>query len=163
VTPIPERKEGHACCGGPTRWHHYCTASERKLAVPITLQKWLSIKEQMRPSLFWSNSRIICPDRPFTSVVRTENPQGARVLHNSVAGAHMSHLRGIEDRGKTVTKPGSLSPLGLALSEKQIPQVVEKFKSGDKRKEALERTELRPRQVRYQAALRPDNSRTCSN
>jgi hypothetical protein len=40
------------------------------------------------------------------------------------------------------------------LSEKQIPQVVEKFESGDKRKETLERAELRPRQVRYQAALR---------
>ena len=60
------------------------------------------------------------------------------------------------DRGKTVTKPGLLDLLGLALSEKQIPQVVEKFKSGDKPKEALEGTELRPRQVRYQAALRPD-------
>ncbi len=33
-------------------------------------------------------------------------------------------------RGKTVTKPGLLSPLGLALSEKQIPQVVEKLESG---------------------------------
>jgi hypothetical protein len=38
------------------------------------------------------------------------------------------------DRGKTVTKPGLLSRLGLASSEKQIPQVVEKFESGDKRK-----------------------------
>ena len=47
--------------------------------------------------------------------------------------------------------------LGLALSEKQIPQVVEKLESGDKQKEALERVVMRPRQVRYQAALRPDN------
>ena len=62
----------------------------------------------------------------------------------------------LNDRGKTVTKPGSLSPLGLALSEKQIPQVVENLGSGDKRKEALERVVMRPRQVRYQAALRPD-------
>jgi hypothetical protein len=60
------------------------------------------------------------------------------------------------DRGKTVTKLGLLSSLGLALSEKQIPQVVENLESGDKRKEALERTVMRPRQVRYQAALRPD-------
>jgi hypothetical protein len=44
----------------------------------------------------------------------------------------------------------------LTLSEKQIPQVVEKLESGGKPKEALERAELRPRQVRYQAALRPD-------
>jgi len=61
-----------------------------------------------------------------------------------------------ENRVKTVTKPSPLSPLGLALSEKQIPQVVEKLESGNKRKEALERTVMRPRQVRYQAALRPD-------
>jgi hypothetical protein len=42
------------------------------------------------------------------------------------------------------------------LSEKQIPQVVEKLESGGKPKEALETVEMRPRQVRYQAALRPD-------
>jgi hypothetical protein len=59
-------------------------------------------------------------------------------------------------RGKTVTKPRVLNPLGMLLSEKQIPQVIERFESGGKRKEALERTVMRPRQVRYQAALRPD-------
>jgi len=61
-----------------------------------------------------------------------------------------------KDRGKTVTKLDLLRSLGLALSEKQIPQVIEKPESGDKRKEALERADMRPRQVRYQAALRPD-------
>jgi hypothetical protein len=61
-----------------------------------------------------------------------------------------------DDRGKTVTKPLALSRLGLLLSEKQIPQVVENLESGVKRKEALERAIMRPRQVRYQAALRPD-------
>ena len=60
------------------------------------------------------------------------------------------------DRGKTVTKSFALSGLGLLLSEKQIPQVVENLESGCKPKEALERTIMRPRQVRYQAALRPD-------
>ena len=40
------------------------------------------------------------------------------------------------DRGKTVTKP-RLLPLGLPLSEKQIPQVVETLVSGGKSKEAL--------------------------
>jgi hypothetical protein len=55
-----------------------------------------------------------------------------------------------------VTKPFALRSLGLALSEKQIPQVVENLESGCKPKEALERTIMRPRQVRYQAALRPD-------
>ena len=59
-------------------------------------------------------------------------------------------------RSKTVTKPLALKQLELPLSEKQIPQVVENLGSGDKPKEALERAELRPRQVRYQAALRPD-------
>jgi len=49
-----------------------------------------------------------------------------------------------------------LSPFGLPLSEKQIPQVVEKHENGEKPKEALERAGVRPRQVRYQAALRPD-------
>jgi hypothetical protein len=49
-----------------------------------------------------------------------------------------------------------LSRLGLALSKKQIPQVVENLESRGKSKEALERTVMRPRQVRYQAALRPD-------
>jgi hypothetical protein len=43
------------------------------------------------------------------------------------------------------------------LSEKQIPQVVENLESGGKPKEDLETAALRPRQVRYQAALRPDN------
>ncbi len=60
------------------------------------------------------------------------------------------------DRGKTVTKPLALRRLGLPLSKKQIPQVVETFESGSKPKEALETTALRLRQVRYQAALRPD-------
>jgi len=46
--------------------------------------------------------------------------------------------------------------LGLPLSEKQIPQVVENLESGAKPKEALETAALRPRQVRYQTALRPD-------
>jgi hypothetical protein len=49
-----------------------------------------------------------------------------------------------------------LKLLGLASSEKQIPQVLDRFESRDETKEALETAELRPRQVRYQAALRPD-------
>ena len=62
----------------------------------------------------------------------------------------------VHHRGKTVTKPLPLSRLGLPLSEKQIPQVVENLESGGKPNEALERVAMRPRQVRYQAALRPD-------
>lgn len=53
-----------------------------------------------------------------------------------------------DDRGKTATKPSLLRLLGLLLSEKQIPQVVEKLESGDKPKEALETVGLRPREPR---------------
>jgi len=34
-----------------------------------------------------------------------------------------------KDRGKTVSKLFALEPLGLALSEKQIPQIVETIRS----------------------------------
>jgi hypothetical protein len=51
----------------------------------------------------------------------------------------------VHHRGKTVTKPLPLSRLGLPLSEKQIPQVVENLESGGKPKEALERVAMRPR------------------
>src|ERR1700730_2188808 len=54
----------------------------------------------------------------------------------------------VHHRGKTVTKPLPLSRLGLPLSEKQIPQVVENLERGGKPKEALERAAMRPRQVR---------------
>ena len=56
-----------------------------------------------------------------------------------------------------MTKPSLLRLLGLLLSEKQIPQVVENLENGDEPKEALERAVMRPRQVRYRAALRPDS------
>jgi hypothetical protein len=64
---------------------------------------------------------------------------------------------GVEtDRGKTVTKPLPVEPTWVAFEQKQIPQVVENLESGGKSKEALETAALRPRQVRYRAALRPD-------
>jgi hypothetical protein len=44
---------------------------------------------------------------------------------------------------KTPTKPLALSLLELPLSEKQIPQVIEKHESGEKPKEALERAAVR--------------------
>jgi hypothetical protein len=50
-------------------------------------------------------------------------------------------------RGKTVTKSLALSLLGLPLSEKQIPQVIEKYESGEKPKEALERAAVRVKQA----------------
>ena len=55
-----------------------------------------------------------------------------------------------------MTKLVTLNLLELPSSEKQIPQVVENVESGGKSIEALETAALRPRQVRYQAALRPD-------
>jgi hypothetical protein len=60
------------------------------------------------------------------------------------------------DRVKTVSKLGALEHLGLALSEKQIPQIVENSKKCGELLEPLEGDGMRPRQVRYQAALRPD-------
>jgi len=45
----------------------------------------------------------------------------------------------------------------MCLSEKQMPQVVVFARSGRNQWEALERACVRPRQVRYQAALRPDS------
>jgi hypothetical protein len=42
-----------------------------------------------------------------------------------------------------VAKPFELSCPGLALSDKQIPQIVENPESGDKPKEALETVALR--------------------
>jgi hypothetical protein len=41
------------------------------------------------------------------------------------------------------------------LSEEKMPHAIEKSDSGVKQKEDLEQAELRPRQVRYQAAVRP--------
>jgi hypothetical protein len=51
------------------------------------------------------------------------------------------------DRGKTVTKPLGLKGLGLPLSEKQIPQVVENLNSGRKPREALETAAVLVRQA----------------
>ena len=63
-------------------------------------------------------------------------------------GAHLPVRTGIiRWRGKTVTKPSALSRLGMPLSEKQIPQVVEKLESGCKSKEALETVALRVKQA----------------
>ena len=47
--------------------------------------------------------------------------------------------------------------LGLALSEKQVPQVDGNTEEARGLLEALESVGMRPRQARYQAALRPDS------
>ena len=46
-----------------------------------------------------------------------------------------------------MTKPFVLDGLGLFLSEKQIPQVVENLGSGDKSREVLEMAALRVKQA----------------
>ena len=58
------------------------------------------------------------------------------------------------DRGKTVTKLVRLIALGLPLSEKQIPQVIENLESGGEPKEALERVAVLRRQMLYPPELR---------
>src|SRR5580658_6728626 len=71
---------------------------------------------------------------------------------------HVNRRSGLDypDRVKTVSKLAALEHLELALSEKQIPQIVENSKKCGELLEPLEGDGMRPRQVRYQAALRPD-------
>ena len=57
-------------------------------------------------------------------------------------------------RGKTVSKFFVLELLGLALIEKQIPQIIENIRNAYKPKEALETAEVRPRQVLRQSPFR---------
>jgi hypothetical protein len=53
-------------------------------------------------------------------------------------------------------KPILSSCWGCPSSEEQIPQVIGKDKKTPTGMEGLEGNTTRPRQVRYQAALRPD-------
>ncbi len=72
------------------------------------------------------------------------------LVESDIGDVHRSY------RAKTVSKLLALEPLGLASSEKQIPQILENIKKSGELKEPLEPDGMRPRQVRYQAALRPD-------
>jgi hypothetical protein len=69
-----------------------------------------------------------CQGHKFRSAVLRRSRESVEFVLNKCLG-RSSRLRA-NDRGKTVTKPGLLSRLGLALSEKQIPQVVEIIESG---------------------------------
>ena len=60
---------------------------------------------------------------------------------------------------KTVPERNVFSFGDLLLSEKQIPQIVGNIEKGKQGMELLERSRVRPRQARYQAALRPDKKR----
>ena len=114
--------------------------------------------ELLEPATILRNNQLGAP----TQSPRVMAPTRRRGLDRFVGSRCVCVLDdrlngGVEtDRGKTVTKPLALSHLGLPLSEKQIPQVVGNLESGGKPKEVLETAALRPRQVRYQAALRPD-------
>ena len=57
---------------------------------------------------------------------------------------------------KTVVKRILLTPWRIATERKQIPQVVENKQTRSNGMEPLEIVGVRPRQVRYQVALRPD-------
>ena len=57
---------------------------------------------------------------------------------------------------KTVSEPLGLGPMEICLSEKQTPQVIVFSRKLSEKGERLDRAFVRPRQVRYQAALRPD-------
>jgi hypothetical protein len=57
---------------------------------------------------------------------------------------------------KVCQNPMFFDPLGLTSSEKRIPQVDENTERAKWLLDALESVATRPRQARYQAALRPD-------
>jgi len=61
---------------------------------------------------------------------------------------------GASDRVKTVSKLPALELLGLALSEKQIPQIVENSKKCGELLEPLERDGMRPRHAPLRAGMR---------
>jgi hypothetical protein len=58
----------------------------------------------------------------------------------------------------TVSEPLELQVTESVLSEKQTPQVIVFSRKLSEKGERLERACVRPRQVRYQAALRPDSN-----
>ena len=77
-------------------------------------------------------------DRSATKEHQAPEPIGisrSRVFGGKVVLRELGKVRVV--RGKTVTKSLALSVLGLPASEKQIPQVVENLKSGNKSKGAL--------------------------
>jgi len=74
----------------------------------------------------------------------------------SWAGAPRWGVHLLSDRIKTVSKAHLNEPLGCPSSEEQIPQVIGKTEKTRTGMEGLEGNFTRPRQVRYQAALRPD-------
>ena len=53
-------------------------------------------------------------------------------------------------------EPYPLAHFGICFERKQIPRIVENLRNALNAKEARGSDRIRPRQVRYQAALRPD-------
>jgi hypothetical protein len=60
---------------------------------------------------------------------------------------------------KLSQNPIVLTCFGICLERKQIPRIVGNVRKSSNAKEARESGRIRPRQVRYQAALRPDAAR----
>jgi hypothetical protein len=71
-----------------------------------------------------------------------------------------NHKAGARIKRRTVAKlsqnPIVLTHFGICFERKQIPRIVEILRKSLNAKETREVDRLRPRQVRYQAALRPD-------
>ena len=57
-----------------------------------------------------------------------------------------------------MTAPIVLTCFGICFERKQIPRIVGNVRKSSNAKEATELDRLRPRQVRYQAALRRDSN-----
>jgi hypothetical protein len=59
---------------------------------------------------------------------------------------------------KLFQNPQVLTRLGICFERKQMPRFVGNLRKSLNAKEAREAVRIRPRQVRYQAALRPDST-----
>ena len=109
-------------------------------------------------------SELLCCNAKITSELASEKtPASCQVLLQSPSRATLRRTRGRLRTGtsprdcvKTVSKPLRFGAMELCLSEKQMPQVIGLIRSCQNQGERLERACVRPRQVRYQAALRPD-------
>ena len=75
-------------------------------------------------------------------MLRDDDKAGALIEHRTVA--------------KLSQNPIVLTCFGICFERKQIPRIVGNLRKSLNAKEAREADRLRPRQVRYQAALRPD-------
>jgi hypothetical protein len=88
--------------------------AQRASSASVSNVLWASLVSMFSLAAYWRH-RELQPKPKIASTAEPGNTEGVR---------HCPH------RGKTVTKPLVLSLLELPLSEKQIPQVIEKYESG---------------------------------